>query len=153
MPVSEEEGTVAAVRDSKTHVRRRSLAERGQTLVELALVVPIVLILVVGTVDFGWALRSWMTVTNSAQEAARLGAVGASCEDIQQRAVGTSGGLLTAADVSVKNCQGEPGTPVVVTVTYDYPFIAPLGSLPTTLSGGALPSTITLTSRSDMRIE
>jgi Flp pilus assembly protein TadG len=127
--------------------------QRGQALVEFALVVPVLLILVMGIADFGWALRSWMAVTNSAREGARAGAVGASCEDIQQRAAGTSAGLLTAADVSVKNCQGQPGTSVVVTVTHDYSFVTPLGSVLTTFSGGALPSTITMTSSSDMRIE
>jgi Flp pilus assembly protein TadG len=132
---------------------RRQLRERGQALVEVALVVPVLLILVLGIVDFGSALRSWMAVTNSAREGARAGALGASCEDIQQTAVGTSEGLLTAADVSVDNCQGQPGTPVIVTVTHDYSFVTPLGNLLTTFSGSSLPSTITMTSSSDMRIE
>lgn len=134
-------------------VGRRQRRERGQALVEVALVVPVLLIMVLGTVDFGWALRSWMTVTNSAREGAHAGALGASCEDIQQRAVGASAGLLSAADVSVKNCRGDPGTSVVVTVTHDYSFVTPLGSLLTTFSGSTLPSTITMTSSSDMRIE
>jgi Flp pilus assembly protein TadG len=116
-------------------------------------VVPIFLILVLGIVDFGWALRSWITVTNSAREGARLGAVGATCDDIKQRVVDTSADLLTLSDVSVDNCQGDPGTSVAVTVSYDYSFITPLGGLLTIFSGGTLPSTITMTSSSDMRIE
>lgn len=132
---------------------QRQRGEGGQALVGFALVVPILLILVLAIVDFGWALRSWMTVTNSAREGARAGAVGASCEDIQQRVVGASAGLLTTADVSIENCQGQPGTPVVVTVAHDYSFVTPLGSLLTVFSGGTLPSTITMTSSSDTRIE
>jgi len=131
--------------------RRRR--EGGQALVEFALVVPVFLILLLGIVDFGWALRSWITVTNSAREGARMGAVGATCDDIKQRAVDTSADLLTLSDVAVENCQGDPGTSVVVTVTYDYSFITPLGGLLTTFSGGSLPSTITMTSSSDMRLE
>ena len=132
---------------------RRQRRERGQALVEFALVLPIFLILVLGIVDFGWALRSWITVTNSAREGARMGAVGATCDDIKQRAVDTSADLLTLSDVTVENCRGDPGTSVVVTVTYDYSFITPLGGLLTTFTGGSLPSTITMTSSSDMRIE
>jgi TadE-like protein len=133
--------------------RARRQREGGQALVEFALVVPVFLILLLGIVDFGWALRSWITVTNSAREGARLGVVGATCDDIKQRAVDTSADLLTLSDVSVENCEGDPGTSVVVTVSYDYSFITPLGALLTTFSGGALPSTITMTSSSDMRIE
>jgi Flp pilus assembly protein TadG len=132
---------------------KRGSHQRGQAFVELALVVPVLLILVLGIADFGWALRSWMTVSNSAREGALLGAAGATCDDIKQRAVDSSADLLTLSDVSAENCQGQPGTSVVVTVTRDYSFVTPLGSILTTLSGGALPSTITLTSRSDMRIE
>jgi Flp pilus assembly protein TadG len=127
--------------------------QRGQSAVEFALVVPVFLILMLSIVDFGWALRSWITVTNSAREAARLGAVGATCDDIKQRAVDTSAGLLTLSDVTAQNCQGDPGTNLEVTVSYEYSWITPLGGLLTTFSGGSLPSTITMTSSSDMRIE
>jgi len=133
--------------------RARRRREGGQALVEFALIVPVFLILVLSIVDFGWALRSWITVTNSAREAARVGAVGAACDDIKQRAVDTSADLLTLSDVTVENCQGDPGTSVVVTVTYDYSFITPLGGLLTTFTGRTLPSTITMTSTSDMRLE
>jgi Flp pilus assembly protein TadG len=133
--------------------QRRGRRERGQALVEFAFVVPIFLVLVLGVVDFGWALRSWITVTNSAREAARYGAVGATCDDIKQRAVDTSADLLTTSDVSVVNCQGNPGTDVGVTVDYDYSFITPLGDLLSFISAGTFPTTLNMTSSSDMRIE
>lgn len=134
-----------------THKRRQR--ERGQALVEFAFVVPIFLVLVLGVVDFSWALRSWITVTNSAREGARLGAVGATCDDIKQRVVDTSADLVTLSDVSVVNCQGDPGTDVSVTLDYDYSFITPLGDLLTLISGGTFPETLNMTSSSDMRIE
>jgi hypothetical protein len=121
--------------------------------VEFAFVVPIFLVLVLGVVDFSWALRSWITVTNSAREGARLGAVGATCDDIKQRVVDTSADLVTLSDVSVVNCQGDPGTDVSVTLDYDYSFITPLGDLLTLISGGTFPETLNMTSSSDMRIE
>jgi len=128
--------------------------------VEFAFVVPIFLVLVLGIVDFSWALRSWITVTNSAREGARAGAVGATCEDIQQRAVDTSAGLLTTDDVDPQNCQGDPGTNVEVTVTYEYSWITPLVPMVDTMLrlGGIvpadpLPDTLTMTSKTDMRLE
>lgn len=134
-----------------THKRRQR--ERGQALLEFAFVVPIFLVLVLGVVDFSWALRSWITVTNSAREGARLGAVGATCDGIKQRAVDTSGDLFEPSDVLVVNCQGDPGTDVSVTVDYDYSFITPLGDLLTLFSGGSFPETLNMTSDSHMRIE
>jgi Flp pilus assembly protein TadG len=127
--------------------------QRGQALLEFALLLPFFLILILSIVDFGWALRSWITVTNSAREGARLAAVGATCDDIKQRAVDTSADLLTVGDVSVTNCQGEPGDDVSVTVSYDYSWITPLVPMLSTFMGGALPSTLTMTSTSDMRLE
>ena len=59
----------------KTHSDKRGRRERGQALVEFALVVPIFLVLTFGIVDFGWALKSWITVTNASREGARMGAV------------------------------------------------------------------------------
>jgi len=137
------------VHDVKTTIRSRSWRERGQALLEFALVVPIFLVLVFGIVDFGMGLKAWITITNSAREGARIGAVGASCDDIKQRAVYTSADLLTLSDVSVQNCQGDPGGSVVVSVAYDYEYITPLGSFVEGLSGGPLH----MEASSDMRLE
>ena len=55
--------------------RRRKNGEKGQALAEFALLVPIFLMLMFAVVDFGMGFYSWITVTNSAREGARLGAV------------------------------------------------------------------------------
>ena len=55
-------------------IQRRS--QRGQSLVEFALVLPILLILVLGIVDFGMGLRAYVTLTNATREGARFAAVG-----------------------------------------------------------------------------
>jgi Flp pilus assembly protein TadG len=49
--------------------------EDGQSLVEFALVVPIFLLVLFAIVDFGMAFHAWITVSNSAREGARIGAV------------------------------------------------------------------------------
>ena len=139
--------------DENRPTHKRSQRERGQALVEFAMVVPIFLILVFGIVDFGMGLRAWISITNSAREGARYGAVGAACDAIEARVVDTSADLLTVNDVTVANCQGDPGTDVGVTVDYDYSFITPLGDLLTLFSGGSFPQTLNMTSSSHMRIE
>lgn len=54
---------------------------RGQNLVEFALVVPIFLLFLFGTLEFGWLLYVDHQVTNAAREGARWAAVhGTRCE-------------------------------------------------------------------------
>ena len=135
--------------------RRR---QRGQNLVEFALVVPIFFVIIFGIIDFGLGLKAWITITNSAREGARYAAVtcattSASEANVIDRAVDTSAGLLTDADVTVTNCPGDSTESVVVSVSYDYDLITPLGALMTLMSGGSLPSTISMSSSADMRLE
>src|ERR671932_212438 len=56
-------------------IRGRVLDERGAALVELALVLPVLLILLLGTIDFGKALNYWIDETHLANEGARWAAV------------------------------------------------------------------------------
>ncbi len=138
--------------------KSRRRGERGQSLVEFALIIPFFLIVVFAVADFGLGLRAWITVTDSAREGARLAAVTcatdtASTSDVQTRAVDTSAGLLTSADVAVTNCPGASTESVIVTVNYDYDMITPLGGLMNFISGGTIPSTISMTSAADMRLE
>jgi Flp pilus assembly protein TadG len=48
--------------------RRR---ERGQSLVETALILPILLLMFIGVLEVGWALRGYLTLLNASREALR----------------------------------------------------------------------------------
>jgi hypothetical protein len=116
-----------------------------------------------GAVDFGWALRAYVTLTNSAREGARLGvtlptdsADMATLEAnnialIQQRAVDYSDGVIAStADVDVEYPDGLEGeNPVRVTAHHDYAYITPLGGLLSVI----LPDPLPMSSTSEMRIE
>jgi Flp pilus assembly protein TadG len=55
--------------------RGRIRGERGTALVELALVLPLLLVVLLGMLDFGKAFNEWMRQTHLASEGARLAAV------------------------------------------------------------------------------
>jgi Flp pilus assembly protein TadG len=134
--------------------RRTGKREGGQSLVEFALVLPIFLLVLFAIVDFGMAFHAWITVTNSAREGARLGAVRADSTDIEQRVRDTAdsldqGDLL----VTVTNAEGVPGESVVVDVSYGYSLMTPLAGIVSMMSGGNISDSLTLSSTADMRLE
>lgn len=52
--------------------------EDGQSALEFALILPILLIVVCGIIDFGWLLYNQLAVSNTARESARFAVVNAS---------------------------------------------------------------------------
>lgn len=137
-----------------------SRGERGQSLVEFTMIVPIFLLLVFAIVDFGMGLYSWITVTNAAREGARIGTVGADKNTIIARVQDTAGALNDGyLTVNVTNCAsgcattGDTGETVSVEVDYDYHLITPLSSVLGVLSGGSLGPTIDFSATSQMRLE
>lgn len=50
-------------------------SESGQSLVEFALVLPIILLLSLGVLEYGWMLNAKITVTAAAREGARAAAI------------------------------------------------------------------------------
>ena len=65
---------------------RRLCHERGAELIEMAMVMPILLLITAGIFDFGMLFRSWEVVTNAAREGARVGTLPSySAEDIRLR--------------------------------------------------------------------
>jgi len=128
--------------------------QRGQALVEFALILPLLLIVLFIIVDFGVGLTRWVAITNAAREGARLGAVGADVGEIRQKAIDTSDGILSDGDIEVGffDADGsggiDPGDSVVVDVHYDYNLITPLGRFLTVTF-----DPLTLSACSDMRLE
>jgi len=131
--------------------------EDGQSLVEFAMVVPIFLLVLFAIVDFGMAFHAWITITNSAREGARAGAVHAPAATIAQRVRDTADSLdqanLTVTVTNADDQGGQPGESVVVDVSYDYSLMTPLANLLNLVSGGSIPETLTLDSLADMRLE
>lgn len=52
-------------------ISRLRKSEIGQSLVEFALILPILLMLVLGVLEFGWMLNAKVTVNSAAREGAR----------------------------------------------------------------------------------
>jgi Flp pilus assembly protein TadG len=113
------------------HIRRiaSSIANhRGQTLVEFALVIPIVIVFLALIFDFGVALNRKIIFTNAARESARYASLGFDTDesDIAQIAVNQSQGVFTTGDVEIfwvdQNGDGavRTGEPVVVKINYTY---------------------------------
>lgn len=51
-------------------------APRGQSLVEMALITPLLLLMFLGVLEVGWALRGYLVLVNADREAARFAARG-----------------------------------------------------------------------------
>src|SRR3990172_5412955 len=104
--------------------------ERGQSMVEFVLVVPIFLLLVFGIVDFGMGIHAWLTITSSSREGARSGSVSASAAEIESKVRSTSSQLdQSKLTVVTTNAQGTSGEAVTVDVAYQSDLITPLSSV------------------------
>lgn len=83
-------------------MRRKFLrSEEGQAIVETALVLPFLLLLILGMIEFGWILNGQITITSAAREGARTAVVYESAP-LAQNAV-TSAVQQSAGASSLKN--------------------------------------------------
>jgi Flp pilus assembly protein TadG len=120
--------------------------QRGAAIVEFAVVLPIMLMLVFGIIDFGVVLHNRGLVGNGAREGARVGAVNPSVAAITTAARNASN-ISPATDVTVTATCAKPGggactfnntngtdeidagDTVVVNVRYTYNFITPIATM------------------------
>ncbi|MCD8508811.1 MAG: pilus assembly protein [Bacillus sp. (in: Bacteria)] len=124
--------------------------EKGQSLVEFVLVIPILLLLIVGIVDLGRVTYTYSSLHFTAQETVRLGGFGRSDEEIKQFAINHfKAGEITTSMIKVTPNQGSRKSGDYVTVQLSYPLnpITPFASR--IFSEGA----IILTVDSTIRIE
>lgn len=72
--------------------------ERGATLVEMAIVLPILLLLVFGIVELGLAFRSYLTASNAAHAGSRMVAVMGNDPEADCEALAEIGAALAGGD-------------------------------------------------------
>jgi len=126
--------------------RNLTRGQRGQSLVELAITLPILILLLLGTLDFGMAIFSYSMLRDAAQEGAFYGSFNpANVAEIENRARNISprsGNAIFSSPVHLRDkdlikvtvralgdfCQGaENGVAnsIQVKVSYKYPFLMP----------------------------
>lgn len=141
--------------------------DQGQSMVELALVMPILLFIMLGTVTFGMAVNTKVAVSGAAREAARAYAVtdpGTGSPDVNARNKAEAflkGGVVASdAEFRQRFNKNDPryvsiasdGTYVTVKVTYDQPSYVP-GLFRLVGGNSALGDTFQLASSATFRLE
>jgi Flp pilus assembly protein TadG len=141
---------------------RRGRCQRGAELIELALVLPILLLVFAGIVDFALMFQRYLTINNAAREGARIAVLpGYTQTDVQNRVTeyvregigdATASPVVVLTPVSIDPPGVTPAfaaAQVTVTMAHTYLFLGPVSGM---LGGGSW-SSITLFARSTMRIE
>jgi hypothetical protein len=121
-------------------------AERGQSLLEVAISLPIIILLLVGTLNFGMAIFTFMTLRDAAQEGALYASFDPSHKAaIESRARGihpesADSSVYSPVDLNDRNhvkvevkiigddCQAissKGSNSVQVSVSYEYPLFMP----------------------------
>jgi Flp pilus assembly protein TadG len=93
---------------------RRLRSERGAELIEMALVLPLLLLVIVGIIDFGFLFARYEVLTNAAREGARIAVLpGYAAADVNSRVCA----YLTTGGVPTTGCNAPPPTNPVITVS------------------------------------
>jgi len=132
--------------------KKRLRPDSGEALVEMALVLPILIVLSMGMLDFGRAFHAKSLLDQAAREGARMAVIPkTNVADVLLRVdtVLRSGGITTAPPATVSPV--DPATNMLtVTVTYTFQFVTP-GVFQ--LVGAGFGNTIVMTAQSSMRFE
>jgi len=144
---------------------RRGRGDRGAALLEMALTLPLLLLVCVGILEFGRAYQTWQVITNAAREGARI-AVLPGMDDAAVRSrvqqYMTVGQLPKAAtatiaidrnqSVSIGGTATASASQVIVNYPFDFVVLDPIARLATG-QGSATPSTLNMVASATMRNE
>jgi Flp pilus assembly protein TadG len=124
------------VRADRTFFSRR---DKGQGLLEVALLLPVLIVIAAGILDLGRAYMTLVALNDAAAEGAAYAAIHppADCTDdaaeqqIRNRAADASNALVQldpAPGLITVDCSNPatPGNPITVTVGYSYTLITPV---------------------------
>lgn len=100
---------------------------KGQSTVELALVLPILILILVGILEFGLVFKTSIQLNYGANELARAISLNASAAEVAELQTYVFSDLdSTNLNLSVLPNTAVKGQPITVTITYSYKWITPL---------------------------
>ncbi len=123
--------------------------KKGQAILELALVLPIILIIFCAIVDFGRILHASTQLNLVAQEAVRLGGLGRTDREVEEY-VKEKITLKDAASITVEltpdYLDRNPGDYLTLNIAYRVNYVTPLMNI-------FLPSPYVINTESTIRVE
>jgi Flp pilus assembly protein TadG len=133
----------------------RKTSDRGTAAVEFVLVLPVLLLIVFGIIDFGRALNAQISLTGAAREGVRLAALGYPDAAIQARVAAAAPFLSDVTTTVVASCPpgAGPAADAQVDVSYQFSFITPIGAIAGFFGGSGLGAPIALTAQGVMPCE
>lgn len=124
-------------------------SEKGQALVETALMLPLVLMILFGIADFGRIFHAYLTLDHAGREAGRLASLKNEDSVIETKIKNSIAGLdeskLTIQIHPSDSSNRASGTDATILLTYKIDLITPFI--------GSLASPITLSDTTVMRVE
>jgi len=104
-------------------VGQKRRGERGQALVEAALIIPLLMLIAMGAVDFGRLYYSYTTIANAAREGAMCASLGGICPaGAAGAATAEVNGTLPGGVTTTVSPSGTLSAGSTVTVTVHYNF-------------------------------
>lgn len=102
---------------------------RGQAIVEMALLLPLIFLILAGIIEFSLMMNSYLTISHAAREGARLGAVGSTDQEIVDK-VNEVASFLDPNNITVvispQQSERMSGESITVEVHYEFPIIIPI---------------------------
>lgn len=129
-------------------IKKLGKDESGQSLVEFALVLPVLLLILIGIIDFGKIFSTELVIEGAALDAARYASVGATDAQVNQVIQQDCATLqISQLTVTIAPTQSNrvSGQPVVVTISYPVNLDLPLTAF--------LPNPLIVHAATAMRVE
>ncbi len=102
-------------------------SEKGQSLVEFALLIPLLILILMAIIEFGFIFNAYITISNASREGARLGSLGGTDAAVTERVADTTDHLNQGdMTVTVTPATRNRGDMITVEVNYDYELITPI---------------------------
>ena len=113
-------------------------SDRGAAAVEFALVFPILILVLIGIIEYGSVFNTQLMLTSAAREGARTMAVTGDAAQARTAVINAAVGLspaLTAANIVVTPSSCSSTTNVSVTIDYAKPYLTGLFGATVALEG------------------
>lgn len=126
--------------------------DRGAAAIELAIILPLLLLLIAGIVDLGRLMYTEVVLSNAAREGSRMIALGYSTADAQARVTAAAFNIGAATVAVTIPCPANPiptdGASVTVTTDFDWVILDDVTSM---FPGGSISTPGTLSATGTMR--